>query len=474
MSAKRVLVIDDDPSVRLLMEGILRALGAEVRLARSGAEGLGLLRGSRTDVLFIDVESPESDGVRIAREASSLCPRTSVVLVTDGSRAQSPIAAQHTGVCDRITRPITPEKIRTAMSRASAASVSAERAGAAFDEHGLRIGPTSHGAMVAASREMKRVLLLAGRHAETNVPVLIQGERGVGKALLARTIHHRRRHGKGAFLRLASRGIREDHAASLLSSAPGVGEASPVGNGDGGVRDRTRDGTLFLESVDELPSWAQFMLVEALERRAGTPSSHPRVIASTSCDLQKAVSEGRLSQELYYLLSVAVIPVPPLRRRREDVRPLAEHMLERFVRQSCRSAADCDSCFSNEAWDCLTNHDWPGNGDELANVLQRAVLLGKTSRIEAADLEPLLDKRSVGAASETITVPFEGDFREIQRQIIREAINRCSGNKAAAARALGLHRKTIYRLLQGGEPPSIVGLSAEAGGIDVPVAAQPT
>ncbi len=475
MSPKRVLVINDDPSVRLLMESILRALGAEVHLAKSGVEGLAMLKRSRMDALFVDVQFPERDGVRIAQEASLLRPRMSIVLATDSSRSRFPIAAQHTGVCDRMTRPITPEKIRTAMSRADAASVSAEHAGAAFDGYGPGIEPTSHCTIVAASRDMKRAVMLANQLAKTNAPVLIQGEKGVGKALLARTIHHRRHHGPQAFLHLVCNGIREDHGASLLCSAPSMGKALTVRSGDGDVWDRTDDGSLFLENVEDLPSWAQFELLDILERRDETSSPRLRVIASTSCDLKTAANEGRVPQELYYLLSVAVIRVPPLRRRREDIRPLGEHMLERFVRQSGPSAANGDLRFSREAWDCLISHDWPGNGDELANVLQRAVLLGKTSQIKAADLEQLLlDNRSVATATETITVALEGGFKNIQRQIIREVIHRCSGNKAAAARSLGLHRKTIYRLLQGGEPPPIVDFPGGAGGIDIPVTAQPT
>ncbi|MFH1265979.1 MAG: sigma 54-interacting transcriptional regulator, partial [Planctomycetota bacterium] len=260
-----------------------------------------------------------------------------------------------------------------------------------------------------------------------------------------------------------------------LFSAPSVGEALTVGCGDGGVWDRTRDGSLFLENIEELPSWAQFKLLDILERRDETTSPRLRVIASTSCDLKTAANEGRVPRELYYLLSVAAIRVPALRRRREDIRPLGEHLLERFVRQSGLPTANDAVRFSSEAWDRLISHDWPGNGDELANVLQRAALLGKTSQIEAAGLEQLLlDNRSVATTTETITVALEGDFKNIQRQIIREVIHRCSGNKAAAARSLGLHRKTVYRLLEGGEPAPIVDFPGEAGGIDIPVAAQLT
>ena len=432
-----------------------------MHLAKSGVEGLAILRQSRMDALFVDVQSSETDGARIAQEASLLLPRMSIVLVTDCLHSQSPIEAQHTSTCDRITRPIAPEKIRTAMSRANAASVSAEHAGAAFDGHDPTSGPMSRCAMVTASRDMKGVVLLANQLAETNVPVLIQGEKGVGKSLLARTIHHRRHHAPGTFLHLVGNGMREDHAASLLLSAPSVGDALTAGNGDG---------SLFLENVEELPSWAQFELLNLLERRDETSSPHQRVIASTSCDLKTAANEGRVAQELYYLLSVAPIRVPPLRRRRKDIRPLAEHMLTRFARQSGPSAANGNVRFSRKAWDRLVSHDWPGNGDELANVLQRAMLLGKTSPIEASDLEQLLlNNRSVATTTETITVALEGDFKDIQREIVREVINRCSGNKAAAARSLGLHRKTIYRLLQGTEPSPIVNFPAAAGGIEIPV-----
>ncbi|MFH1919106.1 MAG: sigma 54-interacting transcriptional regulator, partial [Planctomycetota bacterium] len=438
------------------MESILLALGAEVHLAKNGVEGLAMLKRSPMEVLFVDVQSPETDGVRIAREARLLLPRISTVLVADCPRSRSPIGAQHNGACDRITRPITPEKIRTAMSRASPATVSAEHAGAAFDACGPGIGPMPHDAIVAASRDMNKVVLLANQLAETNVPVLIQGEKGVGKALLARTIHHRRHHGPEAFLHLVCNGIRENHGASRLFSSPSVGEPLTVGCGDGGVWDRTRDGSLFLENIEELPSWAQFKLLDILERRDETTSPRLRVIASTSCDLKTAASEGRVPRELYYLLSVATIRVPALRRRREDIRPLGEHLLERFVRQSGLPTANDAVRFSGEAWNRLISHDWPGNGDELANVLQRAVLRGKTSRIGAAGLEQLLsDNRSVASTTETITVALEGDFKNIQRQIIREVIHRCSGNKAAAARSLGLHRKTIYRLLQEDDAPPV-------------------
>lgn len=497
MSPTRILVINDDPSVRLLMEGILRALGAEVHLAKSGLEGLALLKRSRMDVLFVDVRSPETDGVRIAQKASVLFPRISTVLVTDRPGSRSPAGAQHDGVGDRITRPITPEKIRTALSRASAAAVSAEHAGPAPDEHGPGIGPMSRCAIVAASRDMKRVVSLANQLAGTNVPVLIQGEKGVGKTLLARTIHDRGHHGPKAFLHLACNGMHSLGAglptppepwlgqetghsavASLLLAlfaASSVDEALTAGSGDGEVWDRMRHGSLFLENIEELPSWAQFKLLDILERRDDTSSPRLRVIASTSCDLKTAASEGRVLQELYYLLSVAVIRVPALRRRREDIRPLAEHMLERFVRQAGLPTTKSDIRFSSEAWDCLISHDWPGNGDELANVLQRAVLRGKTSQIEAEGLEQLLlDNRSVATNTETITVTLEGDFKNIQRQIIREMIHRCSGNKAAAARSLGLHRKTIYRILEGGEPAPIVDFPGKAGGIEVPAVTQLT
>lgn len=471
MSPKRVLVINDDPSVRLRMESILQAQGAEVHLAKNDIEGLAILKRSPMDVLFVDVDSSETDAVRIATEAGLLVPRIATVLVTGRSDSPSPVTAGNNSGCDCMTRPITSEKIRAAMARACAGGRAPEGDGAAPSRQRAVTGPTSHGALVATSRDMRRVVLLANQLAEKNVPVLIQGEKGVGKALLARAIHHRRRFDPGSFVHLVCNGMREDHVASLLASSPRAGDALPAGKVDGGVWNPTRDGSVFLENIEELPFWAQSKLVDVLERGGETSSARLRVIASTSCDLKTAASEGRVPQDLYYLLSVAPIRVPPLRCRREDIRPLAERMLERFVRQLGPRAND-DVRFSARAWGCLLAHDWPGNGDELSNVLQRAVLLGRSSQIEAEDLEQLLlDNRSVATTKETITVALEGDFKSIQRQIIHEVINRCSGNKAAAARSLGLHRKTVYRLLQGAEPRPIVDFAGAAGGIDVPITA---
>jgi len=422
------------------------------------------------DALFVDVHSSETDGIRIAQEASLLLPRMLIVLVTDLPRSQSPIEVQHSGAYDRITRPITPEKIQTALSRANAASLSDERTDATSNGYGSTSEPMSRCAIVAASPDMKKAVLLANQLAETDAPVLIQGEKGVGKALLARTLHHRRHHDPGVFLHLVCNAMQEGQAASLLFPTSDEGDALTAGNGNGGISGRASDGSLFLENVDELPSWAQFKLLDLLERRDETSSPNLRVIASTSCDLKTAANEGRVPQELYYLLSVASIWVPPLRRRREDIRPLAEQMLARFERQSGPPAANGNVRFSRKTWDCLLNHDWPGNGDELANVLQRAILSGKPSPIEASDIEQLLlDNRALATTTETITVALEGDFKDIQRGIIREMIHRCSGNKAAAARSLGLHRKTIYRILQGTDPSAIVNFPAAAGGIEVPV-----
>ena len=443
------------------MESILESLGAEVYSAPGGAEGLGILKRCSMDVLFVDLRLQESDGISVAKEASLIQPRIPTVIMTGYPSVQSSVTALHNGFCDYVTKPVTRERFQAALVRASAYTalfkdIEAGRRGngrTGAKGNGGTDGPVSSCEIVAASRAMSKVLTLAKEVARTDAPVLIQGEKGVGKALLARAIHKSSNRAAGPFAHLLCKGVREDQLEAVLSSAQEASERSRAGGADDGVWAQAHQGSLFLDDVSELPFWAQVKLLDVLEGKDGVLSPDARAIASASCDLDAAVDEGRFSRELYFHLDVASIHVPPLRRRREDIRLLAEHLLDRFKRQLGPSVEQAAFQFSGEAWDVLTRHDWPGNADELANVLRRAVLLTKTSQVEAAVVQKLLrSDRFAAAGGETVTVPLEGDLKKIQRQIVREVIDRCSGNKAAAARSLGLHRKTIYRLLQEDNP----------------------
>jgi DNA-binding NtrC family response regulator len=313
--------------------------------------------------------------------------------------------------------------------------------------------------VVGESLAMREVCLLVAKIALSAAAVLIRGEPGVGKAAVARAIHRQSRRAGGPFVYVGCGAIREAELdARLFGQQPDVPAA---GLDHPGLLELSDGGTLFLDNVDRLPLWAQVGLCDAFHqdctRWSARRRSGPldvRAIASSCCDLETAVAEERFCGELYYLLNVVVVQVPPLRQ--QDIKILAQRCLAQTL---ARQGIDTDKrqCrFTREAWQCLLNHPWPGNLPELANVVARAVALanGKEIGSEAIAFAP---SKARCPDSSTISVPVTGRLCDIERTVIEEVIQRCRGNKAAAARALGLHRRTLYRML--GEEAHGVGAS---------------
>ena len=458
MSNAQILVVDDDPDVRELMGTILSREGVQVSLAGDGRHALNLLERQPFQVLFTDLCMPGVDGLGILRRVPQLCPQVSAVVFTGHAKLDSCIEAMRLGACDYVAKPFTPQVIRGALTRAmdayhgkgrGLATVSPETTGYALSEDVVQ----EDSPIVAQSSTMRAVCDLAAKVAPTDAAVLIYGERGAGKELLARAIHRQSRRAGAAFLYVNCEGIREaDFDACLFD--PQRARFSRDEQVRWGSLQEADGGTIFLSHVEHLPLRAQVQLHDVLRESPaiGSATSRPRrfdarLIASASCDLEAAVAEGRFYSGLYYLSNVATIQVPPLRLRREDIKILAENFLARILARQ-GDAADRRSChLAEEAWQSLLSHDWPGNLPELANVVARAVALADGHEIgrKAIVLAP---RRTKGQSTDTIAVPATGSLREIEQQVLAEVIQRCGGNKAAAARALGLHRRTLYRMLE--------------------------
>jgi DNA-binding NtrC family response regulator len=301
---------------------------------------------------------------------------------------------------------------------------------------------------------MRGVLDLVARIAPTNSAVLIRGESGVGKETIAREIHRKSGRASRALIRVPCGAICQQQLDAQLFGREGyrlLDAAAPSSS----LLARSIHGTLFLKDIAELPYWAQVKLLDVLQQGDCQPpqgdGSEPldvRVIAATTCDLETALAEGRFHAGLYYYLNIVEIRIPPLRERREDIRSLAESFLARMHHAPGSRAGGVECRFSEEAWQRLLQHDWPGNARELASVVAHAVTVAESSEIGAASVAVSLNKARCQRHCETISVPLVGGLKEIERCVVGAVIERCRGNKAKAARVLGLHRRTLYRLLQ--------------------------
>jgi DNA-binding NtrC family response regulator len=314
----------------------------------------------------------------------------------------------------------------------------------------------ANGRIVAVSGAMREVVNLIAKIAPSDAALLIEGEPGTGKRLVAQEMHRHSRRANGPFVRVACGTLRESEIDARL-----FGHHERAVDGADFVRPSllqcSAGGTLFLHDLTELPIWAQVKLLDVLHDGGLSGGGNEptrvncRIIASVTGNVDEALARGDLSADLYYHLSVIRIYLPPLRHRQQDIRALAQHFLNIASQQLAARPGAAARRFSQEAWDCLLRYDWPGNATQLASVVAHAVVLSDGEEIgKPCIAEVLSSARCHQTHSDAISVPLIGGLRGMERSIIDEVIQRCRGNKAAAARALGLHRRTLYRILQDG------------------------
>jgi DNA-binding NtrC family response regulator len=297
--------------------------------------------------------------------------------------------------------------------------------------------------IVACSVAMRAVLDLVGKVATTDTPVLIQGELGVGKAMVAREIQRQSRRAAGPFVHVACGTLREAELNEKLFGEVADGLTRDKA-GPAGLLQSGGHGTLFLDDVARLPLWAQVKLLDYFQqnkhRRRGAVLG-ARLISATTAH------QNEFYAGLYYYLNVVQICIPPLRHRPEDIRRLCEHFLAAVEATRGAPAPGAPRRFSDEAWHSLLGYDWPGNALQLAGVVTRAMILADGPEIGPVHVAESLGREPSPASAEMISLPLAGGLKEMELAVINEVLRRCRGNKAAAARSLGLHRRTLYRLL---------------------------
>lgn len=452
-----VLVVSDQPALRRFLEEILRREGVRGSFVTTSHEGLLLLEQGAFRVLFADLDMPAVND-EFVRCAVSIQPRLSVIILGSPDALRSAPERIRVAGVEYLAKPMVASSVRSVI--ASALARSSVR-GCVHDATGTAIGsgngfskrPASAGPrLIAKSAAMRGLLDLVPKIARSEIAVLLEGEPGVGKTAMAREIHRQSPRASGPFVRVACGALRDSEMDAKLFGFYGQdcrGDAPPS------LLESSEGGTLFLSDVSQLPLWAQVRLLNIVQQGRNRPSEESvapgpgvRLIASTSVDLEVLVAEGRFCAGLYYLLTAVRLSIPALRYRQDDIRAITEHLLANADSPRGVPGSSPPWHFSEETWQYLLHYDWPGNVLQLAGVVAHAVALADSAEIGHACIADSLHRPHHHDDRERIAVPLAGGLKEMERTIIEHVIQRCRGNKAAAARILGLHRRTLYRLLE--------------------------
>jgi two-component system, NtrC family, nitrogen regulation response regulator NtrX len=440
-----VLVVDDEANIRESLEGILREEGYSVTSTGSGHEALVLLRDAPYDVLLLDIFLPDRDGLDVLNDMRSLAAedRPEVIVVSGHATIETAVRATKLGAFDFLEKPLLLEHtlivVKNALDARRLRNENLEY------KRQLALETTITGDSVPAKAIRQQIKLMA----PTNGRVLIYGESGSGKELIARAIHAESPRQERVFVELNCAAIPEDFIESELfgyrnSAIPG-GPAEKRG-----TFERANEGTLFLDEVGDMSLKTQGKVLRALDEQSFVPvgATQPikvdvRVIAATNKNLEEETARGNFREDLFYRLNVMPFFVPPLRERKEDIRPLTHEFLRTFGREYGRPRIE----IGDDALDLLKQYPWPGNVRELKNVLERVLILNpQIQRIERRHLPMLVHRRRDKHNEEYSTLQQAREAYE--REYILKKIDECHGNMSRAAESLGLERSHLYRKMR--------------------------
>jgi DNA-binding NtrC family response regulator len=439
----RVLVVDDERPIRFLMEKELPRAGCLVTCAENGEDALERLRTQEFDVVLMDLKMPGIGGLEALRRIRESGASAEVVVLTGHPDVTTAIEAMKLGAYDYLTKPFKLAEVEIVLHRA------AERRRLTQENTALRRMVAQRGQpplVLGESRAMAAVLATVERIAAADANVLIEGESGTGKGLIAQTIHLQSRRAQGPFLAINCSGFQDQLLESeLFGHEKGAFTgAVTLKQGLFEVADR---GTLFLDEVAEMSPAMQAKLLQVLDsrefRRVGGTRLHRadvRIVAATNKPMQQEVEASRFREDLYYRLNVVNILVPPLRERREDIPVLAEHFLARF-----QASAGVRKSLSPGARQSLIEYPWPGNVRELSNIIERLVILAPGGVIGADALPANIRSPRPGAPE---APPGPVSLAEMERLHIARVLRETGGKKMQAARLLAIDLKTLNKKIR--------------------------
>ena len=445
----RFLIVDDHQSIRKLCMTVGGSMGLHCMEADSAEAALAYLETDSPDIILADLMMPNMTGLEFLPRVKQILPRTEIAIMTGHGSIETAVQAMRLGAYDYITKPFRIEELRLLLNRmqekvklVAENQFLRERVGAVMELNGI----------VGSSSKIQDVLRMVARLKDTRTPVLITGERGTGKELVARAIHYR-----GSFAQ------RPFVAVDCGSLVPTLIESELFGYEKGaftgalkskeGLFQAASGGTIFLDEIGELPMEMQAKLLRVLQEKEVRPVGSNqkvkvdvRVIAATNRDLESAYKEGKFRKDLYFRLNVVTLHIPALRERKSDVPTLVHYFLDKFAPGRMITIAPA-------TMKCMLQYEWPGNVRELENAVERAVALGSQDTLEIHDLPSAVrdgaESQPMAEAVGEPKPPVSGtDLEELERETIQRVFEQVNGDKVLAGKMLGISRATLYRKLK--------------------------
>ncbi|MFZ1060224.1 MAG: sigma-54 dependent transcriptional regulator [Candidatus Rokuibacteriota bacterium] len=448
--SSQLLIVDDERLIRWSLEQTLAKGGYEVSSASTGEAALAAVREDPPDLILLDLKLPDIDGLQVLRQIKELSPHLQVLIMTAYADVGTAVEAMKLGAYDYLPKPIDFDNLAVTIRNALETSQLKRKVQLLSEKH---LYPFHFDRIVGTSRGIREVIAVARKVARSEATtVLIQGESGTGKDLLAKAIHYESARAEEPFMEIACTAMPETLLESELFGHE-RGAFTDARTQKKGLFEVAHGGTIFLDEIGDMSGGPQAKLLRVLEERSfrrvgGTKdiTVDVRVIAASNRDLRQAVEGGAFRKDLYYRLQVVTITLPPLRDRREDIPLLARHFLGYFSREFKKPLPH----LSSEAEGLLVQYEWPGNVRELRNVIERAMILEDTGDLLPGHLPPEISGLAPSSAlpAPTFRLPETGVvLEEVEREFVRQALALTQGNQTRAARLLGLTRDELrYRV----------------------------
>jgi DNA-binding NtrC family response regulator len=447
-SQGRILIADDEAAIANGLSAILSDAGYEVEVAADGQKALERLSGERFGVVLADLKMPKLDGIALLKSIRERKIPTEFVVITGQGSTELAIEAMKEGAADYIEKPLNAERLNKLKAQIPKLLEQFQVREQNRQLSAKLEGLTHYGELTGQSEEMRRVYQIIDAVAKSSASVLILGESGTGKELVARAVHSKSDRAKGPFFALNCAALpKEILENELFGHEKGAFTGST--NEKQGAFELADGGTIFLDEIAEMSSDVQVKLLRALEsrqvRRLGGKKEIDvdiRVVAATNKNLEKALADNEMREDLYYRLAVVEIALPPLRDRADDLQLLASEFLERYSTQNGKKITG----ITDDAWQWVLTYHWPGNVRELKNTIERGVIMTRGDKLTLQDLMPRHMKTTTTAAS-TVNIPVGSSMADAQRQMVLRTFASANGDAERAGKLLGMDPEAVRREL---------------------------